>query len=236
MHYAIIAAGEGSRLVQEGVQLPKPLVDLDGRPMIKRLIDMMLDCDAESLSIIVNEQMTDVRKYLEGLSLDIPFHLTVKSTPSSMHSFYEVSLTFPSCGKFVLTTVDTIFLEEDFRNYVNAFAESNDADGYMGVTTFIDDEKPLYIDVDEPSMTIKAFRDKPWEGVRYISGGIYGLTPPALGILDRCLAEGTSRMRNYQRALVEAGLDLRAYPFHKIIDVDHAGDIETAERFLGFRQ
>ena len=35
MHYAIIAAGEGSRLVQEGVALPKPLVDLDGRPMIK---------------------------------------------------------------------------------------------------------------------------------------------------------------------------------------------------------
>ena len=58
MHYAIIAAGEGSRLVQEGIQLPKPLVDLDGRPMIKRLIDIMLDCDAESLSVIVNEQMT----------------------------------------------------------------------------------------------------------------------------------------------------------------------------------
>ena len=65
MHYAIIAAGEGSRLVQEGIQLPKPLVDLDGRPMIKRLIDIMLDCDAESLSVIVNEQMTDVRNYLE---------------------------------------------------------------------------------------------------------------------------------------------------------------------------
>ena len=40
MNYAIIAAGEGSRLVQEGVAVPKPLVDLDGRPMIRRLIDI----------------------------------------------------------------------------------------------------------------------------------------------------------------------------------------------------
>ncbi len=43
---------------------------------------------------------------------------------------------------------------------------------------------------------------------------------------------GVSRMRNYQRALVENGLRLRAYPFGKIIDVDHAGDIAVAEEFI----
>ena len=30
MNYAIIAAGEGSRLMQEGVAQPKPLVELNG--------------------------------------------------------------------------------------------------------------------------------------------------------------------------------------------------------------
>ena len=64
MNYAIIAAGEGSRLVQEGVTLPKPLVHLNGTPMIKRLIDRFSSCNAESISIIVNEQMTQVRQYL----------------------------------------------------------------------------------------------------------------------------------------------------------------------------
>ena len=39
-------------------------------------------------------------------------------------------------------------------------------------------------------------------------------------------------MRNSQRALVAAGLDLVAYPFDKIVDVDHAGDIATAEAFI----
>jgi hypothetical protein len=43
---------------------------------------------------------------------------------------------------------------------------------------------------------------------------------------------GVSRMRNYQRALVEAGLKLKAYPFNKIVDVDHAGDIATAKAFI----
>lgn len=230
MNYAIIAAGEGSRLVQEGVKLPKPLVNLCGQPMIKRLIDIMLSCNAESLSVIVNEQMTQVREYLESLSLPVPFNLVVKTTPSSMHSFYEVSRGFTE-GKFILTTVDTIFRSEDFRRYVEAFETDTKADGYMAVTSFIDDEKPLYIDVD-PSMHITAFRDKPFEGVRYISGGIYGLNHKALGVLSDCMERGVSRMRNYQRALVEAGQDLKAWPFGKIIDVDHAGDIATAEEFL----
>lgn len=230
MNYAIIAAGEGSRLVQEGVKLPKPLVNLCGTPMIKRLIDIMTDCNPESLSIIVNEQMTEVREYLESLELPVPLHLTVKTTPSSMHSFYEVSRHFKE-GKFILTTVDTIFREEDFRAYVKAFEAAETTDGYMAVTSFIDDEKPLYIDVDA-DMRITAFRDRPFEGMKYISGGIYGLTAPALKVLENCMETGVSRMRNYQRALVEAGLNLKAYPFPKIIDVDHAGDIATAEAFI----
>ncbi|MBR5436057.1 MAG: NTP transferase domain-containing protein [Prevotella sp.] len=230
MNYAIIAAGEGSRLVSEGVAKPKPLVNLNGTPMIRRLIDIFLSCDAEEISIIVNNEMTEVREYLESLSLPVPLHLTVKSTPSSMHSFYEVSRKFNG-GKFVLTTVDTIFREDDFRGYVEAFAADGDADGYMAVTSFIDDEKPLYIDVDD-EMDITAFRDKPFDGVRFISGGIYGLNDKALRVLEDCMDKGVSRMRNYQRALVENGLRLKAYPFDKIIDVDHASDIATAEAFV----
>lgn len=233
MNFAIIAAGEGSRLVQEGVALPKPLVDLDGRPMIGRLLDIFEDCGAESVSIIVNEQMTQVRVYLEERmkTSRTPIRLVVKSTPSSMHSFYEVSRNFPAGSKFILTTVDTIFREDDFRAYARAFEEDDTVDGYMAVTSFIDDEKPLYIDVDK-DMLITAFRDEPFPGVRYISGGIYGLTPPAIQILDECMSLGVSRMRNYQRALVDAGLRLRACPFPKIVDVDHAGDIATARVFI----
>lgn len=231
MNFAIIAAGEGSRLVQEGISRPKPLVELNGVPMIKRLMDIMIKCHAEFLSVIVNEQMVEVREYLETLSLPVPFHLVVKSTPSSMHSFREVSRTFPTQGRFILTTVDTIFPEAEFKKYITAFENAENIDGCMAVTPFIDDEKPLYVEVDSDGM-ITAFRDEAWQGVRYVSGGIYGLSGRALDILDECMANGVSRMRNYQRALIAGGLRLKAYSFDKIIDVDHAGDIAVAESFI----
>ena len=230
MNYAIIAAGEGSRLAQEGVAKPKPLVELQGEPMIGRLINIMLRCNAESISIIVNERMTEVREYLQSLELPVPLNLVVKSTPSSMHSLWHLSRVIPE-GKFCLTTVDTIFREEDFKGYIDAFEADETHDGMWAVTPFVDDEKPLWVDVDD-EMTITAFRDKRWDGARYVSGGVYAMTDGAFEVLERCIEQGVSRMRNFQRALIENGLYLQAYSIDKIVDVDHAGDIATAEAFL----
>ena len=230
MNYAIIAAGEGSRLAQEGVAKPKPLVELQGEPMIGRLINIMLRCHAQSISIIVNEHMTEVREYLENLELPVPLNLVVKTTPSSMHSLWHLSRAIPQ-GKFCLTTVDTIFREEDFKNYIDAFEADESHDGMWAVTPFVDDEKPLWVDVDD-DMNITAFRDKPWEGAKYVSGGVYAMTDRAFTVLDNCIEQGISRMRNFQRALVEAGHHLQAYSIDKIVDVDHADDIVTAEAFL----
>jgi NDP-sugar pyrophosphorylase family protein len=230
MNYAIIAAGEGSRLAQEGVAKPKPLVELQGEPMIGRLINIMLRCNAQSISIIVNEHMTEVREYLESLQLPVPLNLVVKTTPSSMHSFWHLSRVIPD-GKFCLTTVDTIFREQDFKGYIDSFEADETHDGMWAVTPFVDDEKPLWVDVDE-MMNITAFRDKRWEGAKYVSGGVYAMTNQAFDVLDQCIEQGISRMRNFQRALVEAGYKLQAYSIDKIVDVDHAGDIITAESFL----
>lgn len=230
MNYAIIAAGEGSRLAQEGVAKPKPLVDICGEPMIGRLINLFCRCNAESISIIVNEQMTEVREYIESLSLDIPLNLVVKTTPSSMHSFFELSRVIPK-GRFCLTTVDTIFREQDFRPYIEAMEADERYDGMMAVTDYIDDEKPLYVQTDD-DLDITAFRDERYDGAKYISGGIYALNEKAIDVLADCMERGVARMRNFQRALVDAGLRLKAYPMGKILDVDHAGDIEKAENFI----
>lgn len=229
MNYAIIAAGEGSRLSEEGVTLPKPLVKLNGQEMIGRLIDIFLKNNASSISIIVNKEMSLVHDYISNLKLNIPFNVVVKSTPSSMHSFFELR-NFLRDGKFCLTTVDTIFKEKEFSHYIKAFMADTKSDGMMAVTDFIDDEKPLYVDVDE-SMNIKGFLDKS-DNCKYISGGIYGLTPKAINTLESGLESGQSRMRNFQRQLVADKLNLKAFPFAKIVDVDHAGDIKKAEEFI----
>lgn len=235
MKYAIIAAGEGSRLASEGVALPKPLVPLCGEPMIDRLIRIFLRHQAEEIIIIINQQHTENQQYLYQLAATHPewgLRIVVQSTLSSMHSFAALS-PYLEGAPFVLTTVDTVFREDDFSHYIKAFhtALSEGKTGLMAVTDHIDDERPLYIDTDS-NMRILGFHDESHSRFRFISGGIYALAPQALCTLHRCMNEGQSRMRNFQRGLIADGCTLEAFCFSKILDVDHASDIAKAEAFL----
>ena len=229
MNFAIIAAGEGSRLTKEGIKCPKPLIGLQGVPLLERLVRIFERHGASSISIIINRRQPQTEAFLRNLKADCPINIVVEDTPSSMHSLHALSKHLRG-DKFCLTTVDTLFHEEEFTEYINAL-EKCGTDGIMAVTDYIDDEKPLYVATGK-GLEITGFHDSPTPETKYISGGIYGLPPQALDILDKCMARGIERMRNFQRALVENGLELKAHPFKKIIDIDHAEDIAKAEKFL----
>lgn len=240
MKYAIIAAGEGSRLAQEGVAAPKPLVKVGGEMLIDRLIRIFMDNNATEICVICNEQMTEVAEHLKKIKEEgrVPLKYIVKSTPSSMHSLWELSKLIGD-ESFVLTTVDTIFSEQEFNEYATMCKlvlrddTKGDVDGIFGVTDYIDDEKPLYVGVgDERSkFMITGFHDT-CDDPHYISAGIYGLTARAFETLNKCIERGESRMRNFQRTLIEDGSCLMAWPFGKVMDIDHASDVEKAEAFL----
>ncbi|MBM6992184.1 MAG: NDP-sugar synthase [Prevotella sp.] len=238
MKFAIIAAGEGLRLAAEGIQSPKPLVKVNGEHLIDRLIRIFMDCHASEIDVICNDLTLDVSEHLKEIAENglcgkkIPLKYIVRTTPSSMHSFFELS-SFLTDGPFVLTTVDTIFKEEEFGEYIAKFEQfvKDGGDGLMGVTDFIDDEKPLYVNTDA-KMNITGFYDDNSNHCQYISGGIYGLTGSAIDTLKGCMDRGESRMRNFQRGLVTDGRKLKAYNFTKVLDIDHASDIQKAEDFI----
>jgi NDP-sugar pyrophosphorylase family protein len=231
MNYAIIAAGEGSRLAQEGFTLPKPMVSLNGEMLIDRLIGIFMSNNAEKIMIIINEESPILEMHLLNLSATFPIEVVKQSTPSSLHSVYELLKTDPTLDSVCLTTTDTVFKEEEFGAFILEFEQDERLEGQMAVTSFIDDESPLYVAVDDDH-TITAFTDTNTTGTTFVSGGIYCLRKKAIQNVNKAVENGVSRMRNFQRQLLENGVKLRAYPFSKIVDVDHVSDIRTAELFL----
>lgn len=234
MHFAILAAGEGARLAQEGAGYPKPLIEIEGVPMIVRLICLMMRSGAESICVVVNAKMPEVVQYVDWFStqVNIPIYIKVRSTPSSMHTFLELEDMIPQGERFIATTVDTICREDDFKRYVDTFTSApQTVAGMMAVTPHVDDEKPLWVAVDDRD-EITGFYDERRDDTPYVSGGIYGLDTGAFAVARHCVERGESRMRNFQRALVADGLKIMAYPIPKIIDVDHIDDVAKAETFL----
>jgi NDP-sugar pyrophosphorylase family protein len=228
----IIAAGEGSRLKAEGIRTPKPLVRVNGVPIIERLLRSLHGCGISAVHCIVNEDSTIVRDYVQGLRLPFPVSFLVKSTPSSMHSLFELAPALGGAGRFLLTTVDSVFDEKDLKALVSAASGDRMADGLLAVTEYVDDENPLYVDADGNGKILSFSKTG---NARWVTGGLYALSTRVFDEVEAARRAGIERLRHFLAHLVRTGYDLRIFPFSTIIDVDHVGDIRAAERMLGGR-
>jgi NDP-sugar pyrophosphorylase family protein len=230
MTFAIIAAGEGSRLAAEGVATPKPLLPIGGVPLIERLVGLAAANGARSVACIVNEGAVEVRRFLEERPLAVPVQVLVKTTPSSLHSLHAL-LPMVAGGPFCLFTVDTVCRAAELGRFL-AFARSQrDCGAVLAVTGFVNDEKPLYVRQDADGR-ILSFEDAPPPGPPVVTGGIYYFFPSAAPVLDDAVRGGTTHLRNALRLLAGSGQLVKAFSFSRIVDVDDRSDIEAAERLL----
>jgi len=228
MNLAIIGAGESSRLKAEGLRLPKHLIKINGEYLIERIIRIGRENGLEKVFCIINTHEPELKEYLLTNNFGISINLIVKDTESSMHSLFELS-SYLTAEPFVLATTDSVFLENEFSDFLKYCLANNKTDGVLAVTQFIDDEKPLCVDLDNEN-NIRMFSDTK-DGFSWATGGIYYFSPRIFDKMSFALKTGIARLRNFLRLLVDRGYKLKAFPFSKIIDVDHMSDIKKAEYF-----
>jgi NDP-sugar pyrophosphorylase family protein len=228
MKVGIIAAGEGSRLKQDGVSTLKPLVKVNGIAILERLLLQYHSINVSEAYCIVNEESLAVKEFIEHLKLPISVHFHVRTTPSSMHSLFELGQ-YLKDDYFLLSTVDSVFNTRELEGFV-ACAQMRNADGLLAVTQPTDDDNPLWVELGQ-SNEIKAFR-RPTTGGALVTGGLYFFSPRVLDYKNEALSRNVSRLRNFLNLLLGNGFLLRGYKFKKMVDLDHAADIKLAEDFL----
>lgn len=234
MEYAILAAGQGSRLSKEGVKESKPMIRILGQPMIERLIRLLVSCGAERVHVVTNPAMDDLNEHLAYLrdteGLPVSFRPIV-----SDNSFYSLSEAARDIkGKFIALTVDAIFPLDEFKDYIKAVETMPEGMAVMALTRYVDDESPLYARLadDESEVIDYRYGGEPFEGTPIVSAGIYGITDKIMDIAQR--DQYPASTSDFQRILA-VGNDIKVVPFvmSKAFDVDHVSDLRSAEQFLG---
>jgi NDP-sugar pyrophosphorylase family protein len=228
MKVGIIAAGEGSRLKQDGVSVPKPLVKVNGIPILERLLLQYHSTGISAAYCIINQQSIAVREYIGTQKLPISVHFHVKTTPSSMHSLFELGRYLRN-DHFLLSTVDSVFDTAELAGFMES-AQRREVDGLLAVTQPSDDDNPLWVELND-SNRIVAFR-KPSAGRRLITGGLYFFSPRIFDVQNEAIGSGISRLRNFLNLLLQKEYILKAHRFKRIVDLDHAADIGLAEEFV----
>lgn len=231
MNLGVIAAGDGQRFKDEGVSTPKPLINVNGQTLLERIFILTKKFGFESINMIINSAF---RKDIEESGVfekynEVKGNVIYGSTQSSLHSLNKLK-NLLSESNFCLMTIDSIFDDAEFESFLKHAEGINGYDGLIAVTDFVDDEKPLWIKTDENGI-IKKFSSER-EGADFVTGGIYFFKKGVIGLTDKAIEKDISRLRNFLQYLVDIGLNLKAIPFSKIIDLDHKSDIGEAEKFL----
>ncbi len=229
MKAGIIAAGHGDRLRQAGIATPKPLVAIGGRPLVARAIDAARAAGATSVACIVNAETDRVRRFLEETDFGLPIEIVQRTTASSAESFLALRPLLDA-APFLLLTVDAVVAPAAVRALAECATARPDAAGVLGVTTFVDDEKPLWAELDRDARIITLGEPA---RARHVTAGVYFLKPVVYALADACGAGSWSAFRLFLGALLAHGHVLYGYDVGASVDVDRPEDIAAAERLLG---
>lgn len=226
MQGLILAGGRGSRLAADGVETPKALVEVAGRPQIVNLIETFAELGCDSITCMVRE----------GIQVALPGPAVVRTcrTPSSLHTLVAGLAVVPP-GPVFCAMVDTVMPAADWRRVYRSVIEhlSQGAAAALAVTPFVDDELPLYVTRDAHGFAT-AILDTPPVGAPpsvLVTGGVYGLSSVARRLASVAVAS-LHRMRAFLRLLVELKTRVATVEVPRIIDLDHKSDLEAAERWL----
>jgi choline kinase len=224
MKAGIIAAGEGSRLAQQG--LPKPLLSVGGQTLLERTMRALARSGVDELGLVARDPR--VVAHAEQLSI-LPVTAVTKVTDSSMHSLYELRV-FVAKERFILCTVDSIIPPDEFTGFVQSYADRPEVEVLQSYTDYVDDEKPLRIAVDDGDH-VTALGDAA-EGSPFVTVGLYGIGPRAYSLLEPAVRSGVKKLRNYLNLVLQSGVAMAGFRLSKAIDVDRPCDVHAAEDFL----
>jgi choline kinase len=229
MKAGILAAGDGSRLATDGIATPKPLAKVGGISLIERTMRALVDGGVDEIAFVVNQRMASVCDVVRGLELPVPVHAVIRTTPSSMHSLHALAPWLRD-ARFILCTVDSVMRSDEFHGFIRTYAARAELDVLLSYTDFVDDENPLRIDLDLDGRVVALGRAA--EASPFVTLGLYGMSPSIFPVLDRAVAEGEQRLRNFLSHLLGSGLRVSGRRISKGIDVDRPHDIQVAEAFL----
>jgi NDP-sugar pyrophosphorylase family protein len=217
----VIAAGHGTRLQADGYRVSKPMTPVGGQPLIDHALDRFRAIGIRQATIIINEGSDDCREWLSDHARDIDLDLIVRTTPSSYASFELVAVRLAGAPA-IITTVDAVMPISAFRHFVDSAARFPDDAVVLGLTSHVDDENPLWADLNPDGRVLRLGGDQG----SHVTAGLYWLPAhPAAAPAARF-----DRLRDYLKWLVDEGRPVYGLVLPLVFDIDRRHDVEAAEQ------
>jgi len=178
----ILAAGRGTRMRELTMDLPKPMIEVRGKPVLQHIVEGLRDAGIREFLIIVGYHPDSVRNFFgDGSRYDIAIQYTTQVVQDGTGRVVDLARDFAGESPFVLSYGDILVEPANYKRVVD-LPESVEAivtvtpgeDVSKGGAVFVNDQMEL-VDIREKAQPSEAAGWAPISkcAVPFYNAGLY---------------------------------------------------------------
>jgi dTDP-glucose pyrophosphorylase len=187
----ILAAGKGTRMKELTDKLPKPMLKVQGKPILEHIVDGLISAGIGEIFIVTGYRAEVIEGYFgDGSKWGVRFAFGRQAVADGTGKAPELAKAFVGSDAFLLTYGDILVRPETYQKMILRFNEKDfagvvtvtgSADVTKGGLNFFDDQFCLTRLVEKPSTAqLEELRGEGWlksGQIAWYNAGIYIFRP-----------------------------------------------------------
>ncbi len=173
----VLAAGRGTRMRELTAELPKPMIEVRGKPVLQHIIEGLCDARIDQLLLIIGYRADAVRDFFgDGSRYNVAIRYTTQTVQDGTGRVVDLGHDFVGNRPFVLAYGDILV---DSVNYKRVVDLPDDVEALLTVTRGEDITKGGAVFLNE-EMDLVDLREKPKPGEPtspWYNAGLYAFRP-----------------------------------------------------------
>jgi len=208
----VLAAGRGTRLRELTNDVPKPMIEVRGKPVLQHIVEGLRDAAVRKFLIIVGYHAETVRNFFgDGRRHNVAIQYAIQTVQDGTGRVVNLARDFTGGLPFVLSYGDILIGQENYRRVVDL---SDDVEAVITVTHGEDVSQGGAVFVNE-QMELVDLREKTKPGEPtspWYNAGLYAFRPSIFEFTERLKPSprGEYELTDAIRGLAHSGKTVRA--------------------------
>ena|SRR5579864_6512760 len=208
----LLAAGRGTRMRELTNELPKPMIEVRGKPVLQHIVEGLRDAGVTSFLIVVGYRAETVQNFFgDGSRYKIQIQYTTQVVQDGTGRVVELARDFAGVSPFILGYGDILI---DPQNYKRIVDLAEDAEALISVIRGEDVSKGGAVFLSD-DFELVDLREKPKAGEEsspWYNAGLYAFRPSIFGFTAKLKPSprGEYELTDAIRDLAKSGKKVKA--------------------------
>jgi len=208
----VLAAGRGTRMRELTAELPKPMIEVRGKPVLQHIIEGLRDARIDQLLLIIGYRADAVRDFFgDGSRYNVAIQYTTQTVQDGTGRVVDLGHDFVGNRPFVLAYGDILV---DSANYKRVVDLPDDVEAFLTVTRGEDVTKGGAVFLNE-EMDLVDLCEKPKPGEPtspWYNAGLYAFRPSIFDFIAKLKPSprGEYELTDAIRDLAQSGKKVKA--------------------------